>query len=326
MSIRSFTALFTIAAALAAAACGEKPAGGGHEAAPKADAPKAPEAPEAPKDDRASWPKVLNVSAIPDIKNRDEFLTTYAPFVERLKTKLGIDVKFDPVTEYTATVDKLASGGLDLVWYGGYTSVQAARASKGNMERLVCRAEDLKFKSVFVAAPGSGIKTLADLKGKTFSFGSESSTSGHLMPRSFLLQAGMDLSNPPRNPEKALGRISYSGGHDATVKAVEAGTVEAGALNYLVWDKMTAEKKYDPAKVAVFWTTPEYVDYCWCTRKDLPAGLRKAMKDIFLGLDAKNPEDAALLAKQKATKYVECDDAMWKGIEDAAKSAGMLKD
>ncbi|MCE9636059.1 MAG: putative selenate ABC transporter substrate-binding protein [Planctomycetes bacterium] len=318
---RLFIAAFTLVTAFTVAACGDKPAApagdGGHGAAPKA--PDAPKAPEAPKDDRASWPKVLNVSAIPDIKNRDEFLTTYAPFVERLKTKLGIDVKFDPVTEYTATVDKLASGGLDLVWYGGYTSVQAARASKGNMERLVCRAEDLKFKSVFVAAPGSGIKTLADLKGKTFSFGSESSTSGHLMPRSFLLAAGMD-------PKTALGKVSFSGGHDATVKAVEAGTVEAGALNYLVWDKMTAEKKYDPAKVAVFWTTPEYVDYCWCTRKDLPAGLRKAMKDLFLGLDAKNPEDAALLAKQKATKYVECNDAMWKGIEDAAKSAGMLKD
>ena len=123
-----------------------------------------------------------------------------------------------------------------------------------------------------------------------------------------------------------MGKISFSGAHDATVKAVEAGTVQAGALNYLVWDAMTAEKKYDPAKVAVFWTTPEYVDYCWCARKDLPASLRQALKDFFLGLDASRPEDKQLLDLQNATKFIACKDEMWKGIEEAAKSAGMLKD
>jgi phosphonate transport system substrate-binding protein len=269
--------------------------------------------------DRASWPKTLNVSAIPDIKNRDEFLTMYTAFTDRLTKELGVEVTFVPVTDYPATVDGLAAKRLDVVWYGGYTSVQAARASKGNLERLVCREEDRHFKSVFVAAPESGITSLEALKGKTFSFGSESSTSGHLMPRKFLLDAGLD-------PAKDFAKTSFSGAHDATVKAVEAGTVQAGALNYIVWNQMTEGKKYDPAKVAVFWTTPEYVDYCWCARKDLPAGLRAAIKRFFTSLDPAKPEDKKLLNLQKATKFVEAQDEWWKGIEEAAQSANMLKD
>lgn len=271
----------------------------------------------APADDKASWPKTLHVSAIPDV-SANELLTTYEPFAAYLSKRLGVEVKFTPVTDYPATVDGLAAKRIDLVWYGGYTSVQADRATDGNMERLVCRNEDRKFKSVFVAAPGSGIKSLADLKGKTFSFGSQSSTSGHLMPRSFLLDAGVV-------PERDFAKVSYSNAHPATAKAVESGAVEAGALNYIVWDKMVAEKKADPAKVAVFWTTPEYVDYCWCTRKDLPQGLRDAMKQAFLDLKPSDPEGKKLLDLQGATGYVEAEDAWWKGIEEAAKSAGMLK-
>jgi phosphonate transport system substrate-binding protein len=326
----SATALVAVTALVLATGCGEKktepmPAAAKGDApkaaAPKPEAPMAPMAPKAaaaPKDDRASWPKTLNVSAIPDV-SQNTLLTTYEPFAAWLAKDLGIEVKFTPVTDYQATVDGLVAGRLDMVWYGGYTSVQAFHAAKGNVERLVCRAEDLKFKSVFVAAPDSGIKTLADLKGKTFTFGSNSSTSGHLMPRSFLMAAGL-------NPEKDFANVGFSGAHDKTAKAVEAGAVQAGALNFKTWDKMVAEKKVDTTKVAVFFTTPEYVDYCWCARKDLPAGLRAAIKKAFLALDAAKPEDKKLLDLQTATKYVECDDAKWKGIEDAAKAAGMLKD
>ena len=301
---RAAAALFV--AVLAAGCTAEKERAGAQE----------PEG--AAKDDRASWPKVLNVSAIPDVA-QNTLLTTYEPFAAWLSAGLGIEVKFNPVTDYPATVDGLAAGRLDLVWYGGYTSVQAFRAAKGNVERLVCRAEDLHFKSVFVAAPGSGIRSLADLKGRTFTFGSSASTSGHLMPRSYLMAAGID-------PETDFANVSYSSAHDKTAKLVEAGAVQAGALNFKTWDRMVAEKRVDVTKVAVFWTTPEYVDYCWCARKDLPAGLRAKIKGMFLALDGAQPGDRKLLDLQTASEYVPCDDTLWKGIEDAARGAKMLKD
>ncbi|MBI4607778.1 MAG: putative selenate ABC transporter substrate-binding protein [Candidatus Rokubacteria bacterium] len=262
-------------------------------------------------------PSVLRVSAIPD-ENPNELMRIYTPFAEYLAKELGMKVRFTPVGDYAATVEGLAARKLDLVWYGGFTSVQAVRRTDGTARRLVLRQEDAEFKSVFVARPGSGIKGLRDLKGKTFSFGSVGSTSGHLMPRYFLLQAGI-------NPEKDLKQVAYSGAHDATALWVESGKVEAGALNFLVWDKLVQQKKVDFAKVNVFYTTPPYADYVWTARGDLDAGLQERITAAFLKLDYTKPEDRRLLDLHRTKKYIKANDAEWKGVEEAAVAAGLLK-
>ena len=262
-------------------------------------------------------PDVLKVSAIPD-ENPNELLRIYAPFAEYLGKELGMKVQFTPVVDYAATVEGLAARKLDLVWYGGFTSVQAVRRTEGNARRLVLREEDAQFKSVFVARPGSGIAGLGDLKGKTFAFGSVSSTSGHLMPRYFLLQSKV-------NPEKDMKQVAFSGAHDATALWVEAGRVDAGALNFLVWDKLVQQKKVDLSKVNVFYTTPSYVDYCWTARADLDKGLQDKITAAFLKLDPANPEHKRLLDLHRTRRYIKADDADWKTIEEAAVAAGLLK-
>lgn len=262
-------------------------------------------------------PDVLRVSAIPD-ENPNELLRIYTPFAEYLGQELGMKVQFTPVVDYAATVEGLAAKKLDLVWYGGFTSVQAVRRTNGTAKRLALRQEDAEFKSVFVAHPGSAIKGLQDLKGKTFAFGSVSSTSGHLMPRSFLLKAGI-------NPEKDMKQVAYSGAHDATALWVESGKVDGGALNFLVWDKLVQQKKVDLNKVNVFYTTPPYVDYVWTARGDLDKGLQEKITAAFLKLDHNTPEHRRLLDLHRTKKYIKVNDADWKGIEEAAIAAGLLK-
>lgn len=266
---------------------------------------------------RADVPEVLRVSAIPD-ENPTELLRIYTPFAQYLARELRMKVQFTPVVDYAATVEGLAAKKLDLVWYGGFTSVQAVRRTQGRATRLALRQEDAEFKSVFIAKPGSGIKNLPDLKGKTFAFGSVGSTSGHLMPRSFLLEAKV-------NPERDFRQVAYSGAHDATALWVESGKVEAGALNFLVWDKLVTTKKVDLSKVDVFYTTPPYVDYVWTARGDLDRGLQERITAAFLKLDYNNPEHRQLLDLHRTRKYIKANDADWKGIEEAAIAAGLLK-
>ena len=266
---------------------------------------------------RADVPDVLKVSAIPD-ENPNEILRIYTPFAEYLSRELGMKVHFTPVVDYAATVEGLAARKLDLVWYGGFTSVQAVRRTNGTAKRLVLRQEDAEFKSVFIAKPGSGIKGLEDLRGKTFAFGSVSSTSGHLMPRYFVLQAKL-------NPEKDFKQVAYSGAHDATALWVESGKVEAGALNFLVWEKLVQQTKVDLAKVNVFYTTPPYVDYVWTARGDLDKGLQDKITAAFLKLDSKNPEHTKLLDLHRTKKYIRANEADWKSTEEAAIAAGLLK-
>ena len=266
---------------------------------------------------RGDTPEILRVSAIPD-ESPSELLRIYAPFAEYLSRELRMKVQFTPVVDYAATVEGLAAKKLDMVWYGGFTSVQAVRRTNGTARRLVLRQEDAEFKSVFVARPGSGIKGLEDLRGKTFAFGSVSSTSGHLMPRYFLLQARI-------TPEKDLKQVAFSGAHDATALWVESGKVDAGALNFLVWDKLVQQQKVDPSKVAVFYTTPPYVDYVWTARGELDQGLLDRITAAFLKLDYRNPEHRKLLDLHRTKKYIKAKDTDWKGTEEAAIAAGLLK-
>ncbi len=259
----------------------------------------------------------LRVSAIPD-EAPTELQRKFAPLGAYLEKAIGMKVSFVPVTDYAATVEGLAAGKLDLVWYGGFTFVQARRRT-GNALPLVQREEDAHFHSKFIVPAASKARTLQDLKGARFAFGSVSSTSGHLMPRFFLLRNGID-------PDKDFARVAYSGAHDVTAKWVEAGKVDAGVLNESIWQRLLDERKVDPAKVRVLWTTPEYTDYNWTVRGDLDPKLVAKLRAAFLALDPANPEHGAILDLQRATRFIPTSPERYAQIEEAARAAGLIKD
>lgn len=260
--------------------------------------------------------QVFKITAIPD-ESPTELARKAAPLVKYLEQKLGMKVEFTPVSDYAASVEALVNKQVDMAWFGGFTFVQAQVRSGGKVVPLVQREEDEKFRSVFITADPA-IKSLADLKGHTLSFGSQSSTSGHLMPRSFLLDAKID-------PDKDLKRVAYSGAHDATIAAVAAGKVDAGALNISVWDKFVADKKVDTTKVRVIFTTPPYFDYNWTVHADMPAALKETLTKAFLDLNPGTPDGKEVLELQRATRFVPTKAENYKGIEAAARSAGLLK-
>ena len=259
--------------------------------------------------------QVFRVTAIPD-ESPTELARKAAPLVKFLEKTLGMKVEFTPVTDYAASVEVLVNKKVDMAWFGGFTFVQAHVRSGGKVIPLVQREEDEKFRSVFITSDDA-IKSLADLKGKDVSFGSQSSTSGHLMPRSFLLQAGL-------NPDKDFRRVAYSGAHDATIAAVASGKVQAGALNISVWEKFVADKKVDDTKVRAFYTTPTYFDYNWTVHADMPAAQREKLIQAFLSLSRDTAEGREILDLQRATRFVPSKVDNYKGIEAAARSAGLL--
>ncbi|MDT4837257.1 putative ABC transporter phosphite binding protein PhnD1 [compost metagenome] len=191
------------------------------------------------------------------------------------------------------------------------------RLKTGNAIPLVQREQDEKFTSKFISADPA-VKSLQDLKGKTFAFGSVSSTSGSLMPRYFMQKDGIV-------PEQYFSRVAYSGAHDATVAWVQAGKVDGGVLNASVWQKLVDAGKVDTAKVKVFATTPTYYDYNWTVRGTLDPALAEKIKQAFLALDPANPEHKAILDLQAATRFIPTKPENYEGIEEAARSAGLLK-
>ena len=261
----------------------------------------------------------LRVSAIPD-EAPTELLRKFKPLGAYLEQQLGMKVEFVPVSDYAAVVEAIAAERIDLAWLGGFTFVQTRLKTANSAHPaipLVQRAEDEKFTSKIISADPA-VQSLQDLKGKTFAFGSVSSTSGSLMPRYFMLQDGI-------KPEDFFSRIAYSGAHDATAAWVQAGKADGGVLNASVWDKLVAAGKVDTDKVKVIATTPPYFDYNWTVRGTLDAGLRDKIQTAFLALDPAKPEHKAILDLQAASRFIATQAENYQGIEEAARAAGLLQ-
>ncbi len=257
----------------------------------------------------------LRFSGIPD-QDKQKLISQYSVVTDYLEKQLGIDVEFVVATDYTAAVTSLASNKLDLVWLGGVTSVQAEQRTDGDVTFVTCRDSDLQFKSYFIANQSLGlskVSKLEDLKTAlaehSFTFGSKNSTSGHIMPRFFLTQAGIT----PETDIDGGPKYQLRGGHSATLDAVASGSVDLGALNYKVWEQADSAKK---TQAPVVYETPPYVDYCMVAHNRLGSEIISKVADAFTSLDASNPEHAKVLEAFAAEKFVKANPADWDGIRD----------
>ncbi len=260
---------------------------------------------------------VLRMSIVPG-ESPAEITRKFAPLGKYLERELDIRVEWVPMSDYDAVVDAVVQRRIDLAVLGGLTFVQANARSGGKIVPLVQRESDASFRSVFVTLAGSGITRLEDLKGRTFSFGPPSSTSGYLMPRVSLLAAKID-------PDVDLQRVFHTAAHDATVAAVVSRKADAGALNFRVWERLVAGKKVDASAVKVFFTTPPYHDASWSVHADMPVATREAIKAAFLKLNPSTPEGKEILELQGATRYLPTRVENYNAIKAAAESAGLLK-
>ncbi|MFJ7726274.1 putative selenate ABC transporter substrate-binding protein [Neobacillus sp. NPDC097160] len=266
----------------------------------------------------ATTKEVFKIGAIPDqnAADLDKGMTAVAKY---LSDKTGLKVEFVPSVDYAALVTAFQRGEIHMAWFGGLTSVQA-RNLVPEAESIVQRPRDAEFHSVFITQTSENFTKLEDIKGKSFTFGSESSTSGHLMPRYFLTEAGI-------NPDQDLdGKPNYSGSHDATYKLVESGAFKAGALNEAVWEAAVKEGKVDTNKVKVFYTTPAYFDYNWTINSNVEdvygKGTKNKVKDALLSITDEQKDIAALF---QTDSFVETNNDNYKKIEKVAKELKIIK-
>jgi phosphonate transport system substrate-binding protein len=257
--------------------------------------------------------ETIKIGAIPD-QNAADLNRSMEDFAKDLEGKTGLNVEYVPSVDYSALVTAFGRGEIHLAWFGGLTGVQA-RSLVPEAEAFAQRPIDEKFKSVFIAQQDIEIDNLEDLKGKSFTFGSESSTSGHLMPRYFMMEAGI-------NADKDLdGTPNYSGSHDKTYKLVESGAFQTGALNISVWEAAVKEGKVDESKVKVFYTTPEYYDYNWTVNK-VDKKTKEKLKEAILTMTAEDNEIMELL---QTDKFIETNNGNYEAIEKVAKELKIIK-
>ncbi|MEZ5976876.1 MAG: putative selenate ABC transporter substrate-binding protein [Planctomycetota bacterium] len=252
----------------------------------------------------ATETKTLRFSAIP-AQDQKDLIQQFQPVADYLSKELGVPVEYVPAADYTASVEMFKNGQIQLAWFGGLTGVQARRAVEG-ARALAFGVDDPKYKSYFIANPAAGVEPSdafpMGLEGKSFTFGSATSTSGRLMPEHFIRKA------TGKSPAEFFDQENkYSGSHDKTWEMVQSGAVMAGAIDFKTYDRDLAAKKIDPEKCMVIWITPEYPDYSWNASPEVTEILGKdgfeklqrallAMKDPKL-LEAINRPEGLVEAK-----------------------------
>ena len=288
------------------------------------DAPAATEAPAITESAVKDGGK-LRISAIPD-QDPEKLNRLYGLVSTYLGNKLGVEVEYVPVTDYASAVSLFRAGDLDLVWFGGLTGVQARLQTPGSVI-IAQRNIDESFHSVFIANAGAGLAPIADVAGlsvfggKSFTFGSESSTSGRLMPQFFLDQAGI-------GPDSFDGEAGFSGSHDKTIDLVAAGTYQAGALNESVWRKRIAAGTVDNTKVVELFVSPGYHDYHWMlspgAAERYGAGFANTVQSALTNLAPDNPDDLAILDLFGAKGFVPSEAANYTDIEAIGRKLGLI--
>jgi len=271
--------------------------------------------------------KILKIGAIPD-QNQDILDRRFNLLSKELSKQLNVDVKYVPVVNYLGAVSGFRTKNLDLVWFGGLTGVQA-RLQTPNSIVIAQRDIDKKFKSVFIVnkklklTPTKELIDLKNLRNLRFTFGSENSTSGRLMPEYFLNIAGVKTS------EFKGKRPGFSGSHDSTLALVNSGAYEAGALNKKIWEENLKNNPKRTKNVYVFYVTPSYVDYHWLSQGYLDEkfynGFTKKLKSIILNLNENNPNHKRILEMFNAKKFINSDAKQYKNIEEIGRKLKKIR-
>lgn len=266
---------------------------------------------------------VLKVGGIPD-QDSSRLARRYDVFSSYLSRELDVEVEYVPSADYAAVVTAFGQNQLQLAFFGALTGVQARLQNPGALA-IVQRENDAKFNSKLIARPELGLNSLEDLKANasdlTITFGSESSTSGHLMPRYFITEAGI-------NPDEDFRTSpSFSGSHDKTWQLVQGGSYDIGALSEDVWNRAVRDGKVTPDTVVEFYTTPEYVNYNWTVQGNLDEvygdGFTDRIKTALLNLGP--AEHGEIMELFSTEKFIETNNANYQPIESVARDLGMIR-
>ncbi len=259
-------------------------------------------------------PGVVRIGVLPN-QTRDRLVAKFEPLIAYLEKATGLDLELSIPAKYSDLLEQFEAGHVDLAWFGGLMYVQAAQRS--DAVALAFRDIDLEYTSCYLAKAADMRLRITEFAGESFSFGPELSTSGHLMPRYFMTEDGLD-------PERFFGSVRHSAGHDQTAQWVSDGTVTLGVAACGIVRSLLESGELSSDAVRIVETTAPYPDYVWTARASMSKGTRQKLLDAFLGLEATNAEHRGILRSQGANTYLPAGASDFELVRKAAAQAGIL--
>jgi phosphonate transport system substrate-binding protein len=232
-------------------------------------------------------------------ENTQDRLVRYDRFQQLLSAHMGMPVKLFPAADYAGVMQGIAAGQLDAAKFGASAFAGAWLDCKCVLPIVVPQQADGStfYYSVMVVRADSGIKTLADMKGRTLAWADPNSTSGYLTPSATLKAKGIDLKDGAY-----FSRTGFSGGHEQGVVAVlnrqydaavtwtsgqgeKADGFSRGNLRTMVDKKML-----NMGDIDIIWQSGKIPTGPWGIRAAVPQATQAAFRDFLVGLPKANPD------------------------------------
>jgi phosphonate transport system substrate-binding protein len=259
------------------------------------------------------WPEKITFGVIP-VAGSTSMKENFGALTDYLSKQLGIEVKLQLAGDYTGVITGMKHKHIDVAYLGPKSYVEAHR--RANAEALVVEVDGESglpgYNGTIITKKGSGLKSIADLKGKTWAFTSSQSTSGTLVPTVMFSKAGI-------NPKEYFSRVVYSGGHEASILTVKAGKVDAASTNNLDFNRGLG-KHWKNDDFNVIWKSDLIPGAPMAARADLPTSLKMALKGAFLSYN-----DPIGLAKLKNKGFIKVDDSNYDSVRALIKLKKELK-
>ncbi len=233
-----------------------------------------------------------------------------------ISEKLGCDVQVFVTTNYNAEIEAMRNGKLELGEFGPLGYVLAHQVAKAEAVAAFGTKDgkpDTYWASI-VTYPGSGIKTVAEIRGHSFAFSDPASTSGHLFPAYALRKAGLD-------PAKDLRPI-YAGSHTASFEALYNHKVDAGELNSEQAESAKQRGHFKDGDLVFLWKSDPIPNDPIAVRGDLPEGFKQRLTTVLQTLDLSSLSDAdrKIMVGENIIRLVPQNDAAYDNIRDLVKT------
>lgn len=251
-------------------------------------------------------------------ENNEEMIKTFEPMRAYMEKKLHRKVKLYTATDYAGVVEAMRKKRVDIAWFGPLSYYLAEMEAGAEAFAVGIRegSSSPTYKSLIIAPCDSGIKSIADLKGKSVAFVNPASTSGGLMPTYMVKHAtGM-------MPQDYFGKFTYSGSHDAAELAVKNHTVDAAADNDITYTKMLEKGLITKESNCIIAESTPLPGSPLVYRGDLPKELKAEIQDVILNAH----KDIQVTGYGKISHYVAVTPADYQSIRDMVKELGIKKE
>jgi phosphonate transport system substrate-binding protein len=207
-----------------------------------------------------------------------KFTAAYQALTSALAANLHCPVHLFVTQNYTAEVEAMRAGKLDVAEFGplGYLFAHSMADAQPVAAFGLANGKPVTYTAALWVPKSSPIHTVAQLKGHTIAFADPASTSGNLFPRYAIIHAGL-------NPDKDV-KIEFAGSHTASMLALVNGKVDAAEVNSQQEAVGEAAHQFDPSKFRRIWVSEPIINDPITVYGQLPAAFKSALKTALLAL------------------------------------------